>query len=42
LAAVAARSGTAVFVGHPFFMDIQRPREGYIIIPNPGRNWTLP
>ena len=39
LTVLAARAGHGVFVGHPFFMDEGVPREGYILIPNPGRDW---
>ena len=39
LAVLATKQGQGVFVGHPFFMEGEVPREGYIIIPNPGRSW---
>lgn len=41
VAVVAAEQGHAVFVGHPFFWDGDQPREGYIVIPNPGHAWTI-
>lgn len=39
LTALAAGAGHGVFVGHPFFIEDGVPREGYIVIPNPGRDW---
>lgn len=41
LTVFAARRGKAVFVGHPFFVDAGVPREGYIVIPDPGSNWLV-
>jgi hypothetical protein len=40
LTAIVANDGKGVFVGHPFFVSIKQPREGYIVVPDPGRNWT--
>jgi hypothetical protein len=41
LTALAAVRGDAVYVGHPFFMDCDVPREGYIIVPNPSKKWIM-
>jgi len=39
LTALAARAGHGVFVGHPFFTEDGMARKGYIVIPDPGRDW---
>jgi hypothetical protein len=41
LTAVTCLQGHAVFVGHPFFDGHGVPREGYIVIPDPGRAWAM-
>ncbi len=37
---IVAKQGHGVFVGHPFLLSGGKPTEGYILIPNPGRQWT--
>lgn len=39
LTVLACIEGKGVFVGHPFFLDGNVPREGYIVIPNPSGAW---
>ena len=40
LTVLACGQDNGVYVGHPFFVEGDVPREGYIVIPNPGESWV--